>query len=94
MFAIILTYTKPLCEVERHLAAHRAYLDRHYADGTFLCSGPRQPRTGGVILCRAASRSAVVALTAEDPFRVYDVADYEVVEFLPNKCCDGFEAFL
>ena len=45
MFIVLLTYKLPLAEVERHLAAHREYLDRQYAAGTFLCSGPQNPRT-------------------------------------------------
>ena len=88
MFIVLLTYKLPLAEVERHLAAHREYLDRQYAAGTFLCSGPQNPRTGGVILCRAAD------LTAEDPFRIHGVADYEIIEFSPVKRLPGFEAFL
>ena len=48
MFIILLTYKLPLAEVERHLAAHREYLDRQYAAGTFLCSGPQNPRTGRI----------------------------------------------
>lgn len=94
MFVILLTYKKPLSEVERYLPDHRVYLDRHYADGTFLCSGAQVPRTGGVILCRAADRAAVEALMCEDPFRIHGVADYEVVEFSPTKHLPGFEAFL
>lgn len=94
MFIILLTYKKPIAEVETFLADHRAYLDRHYAAGTFLCSGPQAPRTGGVILCRASDRAAVEALTDEDPFRIHGVADYAIVEFSPTKHLPGFEAFL
>ena len=94
MFIVLLTYKLPLAEVERHLAAHREYLDRQYAEGTFLCSGPQNPRTGGVILCRAADRAAVETLTAEDPFRIHGFADYEIIEFSPVKRLPGFEAFL
>lgn len=94
MFVIVLTYKKPMAEIERHLAAHRAYLDRHYAAGAFLCSGPQRPRTGGVILCRAADRAAVEVLTAEDPFRVHDLADYAIIEFEPTKHLPGFAPFL
>ncbi len=94
MFVILLTYKRPLSEVERYLAEHRAYLDRHYADGAFLCSGPRKPRTGGVILCRAADRESVEVLTAEDPFRMHGIADYEIIEFSPTKLIPGFEGFL
>ena len=85
MFIVLLTYKLPLAEVERHLAAHREYLDRQYAAGTFLCSGPQNPRT---------DRAAVETLTAEDPFRIHGVADYEIIEFSPVKRLPGFEAFL
>lgn len=87
MFVILLTYTKPLPEVEKHLDAHRTYLDRHYADGRFLCSGPRIPRTGGVIFCRAADRVAAEAQAKEDHFHPYGVAAHEIVEFSPTKTC-------
>ena len=49
MYLIILTYQKDLSEVEKHLEAHRAYLDKHYASGYFVASGAQVPRTGGVI---------------------------------------------
>lgn len=94
MFVILLTYKKPLSEVEKYLPDHRAYLDRHYAEGVFFCSGAQVPRTGGVILCRAADRAAAEALIAGDPFRIHGIADYEVVEFSPTKHLAGFEAFL
>ena len=31
MFIAILTYRKPLSEVDKFLAAHREYLTKHYA---------------------------------------------------------------
>ena len=37
---------------------------------------------------------AVEVLTAEDPFRIHGVADYEIIEFSPVKRLPGFEAFL
>lgn len=56
--------------------------------------GAAESPDGGVILCRAADRAAVEALTAEDPFRIHGVADYEIIEFSPVKRLPGFEAFL
>ena len=94
MFIVLLTYKLPLAEVERHLAAHREYLDRQYAAGTFLCSGPQNPRTGGVIPVSYTHLRAHETLTAEDPFRIHGVADYEIIEFSPVKRLPGFEAFL
>ena len=58
MFVVSLTYKKPIAEVELHLAAHIAYLDEYYAAGTFVASGRKVPRTGGVILAKAESRAA------------------------------------
>jgi uncharacterized protein YciI len=84
MYIVHLNYTCP-AEVDTHLEAHRAWLDRHYACAAFLASGPKTPRTGGVILVRAMLRSQLNALLAQDPFAQAGVADYEVVEFTPNK---------
>ena len=68
MFIFNLTYIKPLTVVERVLSAHIAYLDEHYADQSFLCSGPKEPRTGGVILCNCPSREEAEEIMKQDPF--------------------------
>jgi len=52
LFALILTYIKPLEEVDRLGEAHRAYLNRYYEQGNFLTSGAQKPRVGGFILAR------------------------------------------
>jgi hypothetical protein len=49
MFMILLTYVKPLDEVDRLLDDHNAYLERNYERGRFVASGRRVPRTRGVI---------------------------------------------
>lgn len=84
MFIAILTYKKPLSEVDRFLAAHRKYLAGHYAAGEFIASGPQTPRIGGVIMMRADSRETVEAIIAEDPFHINGIADYQIVEFTPT----------
>lgn len=50
MFIVILTYKKPLEDVDRFLQVHRDYLAEHYAAGDFITSGPQTPRVGGVIM--------------------------------------------
>ncbi|MDE7149912.1 MAG: YciI family protein [Bacteroidales bacterium] len=84
MFIAILTYKKPLEEVDRHLQAHRDYLARHYAAGDFIASGPQTPRIGGVIMIKADDREACNAIVAEDPFHINSIADYQIVEFSPT----------
>mgnify|MGYP002543238919 FL=1 len=61
MFLIIVDYKKPLEEVERYLAEHWAFLDRYFAQGKLLCTGPQNPRTGGVIVSKAANRAEAEA---------------------------------
>lgn len=84
MFIAILTYKKPLEEVDRFLQAHRDYLAKHYAAGDFIASGPQSPRIGGVIMMTAESRAAVDAIIAQDPFNINGIADYQIVEFTPT----------
>lgn len=84
MFIAILTYKKPLSEVDRFLTAHREYLAKHYSAGDFIASGPQTPRVGGMIMMKADNREAVDAIIAEDPFHVNGIADYQIVEFTPT----------
>ena len=94
MFLVLIHYTRPPEEVERVRASHRSFLDEYYASGHLVVSGPRQPKTGGVVLARASSLDAVKAIFAKDPFQVAGVADYEFVEFEAVKHAPGFEIFL
>ena len=88
MFIAILTYKKPLSEVDRFLAAHREYLSKHYVAGDFIASGPQTPRVGGVIMINADNRATVDAIIAKDPFNINGIADYQIVEFTPTMFCD------
>lgn len=88
MFIAILTYKKPLEEVDRFLAAHREYLSKHYAAGDFIASGPQTPRIGGVIMIKAHERATVDSIIAQDPFNINGIADYQIVEFTPTMFCD------
>jgi uncharacterized protein YciI len=84
MFLILLSYTKPLTEVDLFVAEHRAFLERHYASGHFLLSGRKEPRTGGVILAMTNLRSEIEEIVRSDPFYREEIAEYEIVEFLPS----------
>mgnify|MGYP002710806580 CR=1 FL=1 len=84
MFIAILTYKKPLEEVDHFLQAHRGYLAEHYAAGDFIASGPQTPRVGGVILMKAESRAEIDSIIEQDPFNINGIADYRIVEFTPT----------
>lgn len=92
MFIVNLTYIKPLSEVEKYLAEHIEYLEKYYAAGKFICSGRKNPRNGGIILCQAKDAAELQAIIREDPFHREQIADYEILDFFPSKCAAGFEA--
>jgi uncharacterized protein YciI len=81
MFVVLLTYKKPLEEVEKYLTEHRAFLDQGYGNDFFLLSGPMNPRTGGVIISQLESRDQLESILKQDPFFIHRLADYNVIEF-------------
>ena len=94
MFVLLLKYIKPIEEVERLMPAHREFLDRFYREGKFICSGPREPRTGGVILADVANQVEAMKIVVEDPFFSEKVAEYEVICFAPTRAAEAFEAYV
>ncbi|HET8597253.1 MAG TPA: YciI family protein [Castellaniella sp.] len=85
MFIVLLSYRKPLADVNEFLQEHRKFLDRHYASGVFLVSGRKEPRTGGFILATAPSRQDLMEILATDPFSRHGIADYEVIEVVASR---------
>lgn len=82
LFACPSTYKKDIpAEV---LAAHRDWLKAAVASGTVISAGRRDPAIGGLILLRAESRAAAMALLAEDPFVTAGIADYDPMGFTPS----------
>ena len=85
MFVLELTYTAPLEAVDTVLEAHVAWLDEQYEKGTFLASGRKNPRDGGVILAVAEDRARIETIAATDPFVGAGVCAYRVTEFAATK---------
>lgn len=94
MFILSLNYIKSMDEVETYLQDHREFLDRFYREGKFLFSGPKEPRTGGVIICISDSKDDVYQIISEDPFYINAIAEYEVTEFHPVKSSTDLKKYL
>lgn len=93
LFVCKVNYTKPFSEVEKFLAEHRAYLKLGYDSNMLLASGPRNPKDGGLIIGRFASKDSALAFAKNDPFCINNVAEYEIIEFeavLHAKILDDF----
>jgi uncharacterized protein YciI len=91
MFVVSLNYKVDLSEIDRLIPAHVVYLEACYANGVFIASGRKEPRTGGVILAQATSLEILNKVLEKDPFYIAGVAEYEVTEFIPTMTADGFE---
>ncbi len=94
MLIIELIYVKPIEEVERNVVKHNEFLDKYFEAGSFICSGRKNPRVGGIIICNESDQSEAERIIQEDPFFINKVADYNMIEFLPTKYADGFEKFI
>lgn len=91
MYIISLTYKVPLEVVDQHIESHIEYLNQQYEKGNIQASGKKVPRTGGIILSKMSDKNEIVKIIEEDPFIKYQVADYELIEFIPSKTCKEWQ---
>ncbi|WP_235515785.1 YciI family protein [Sphingomonas sp. Leaf10] len=87
MSLAMLTYVKPLEEVDLHREAHVAWIKQAMEQGIMLLAGRRNPPTGGVLLFRG-EEDAVRAVAETDPFVVNGVATVEIVAFTMTLAMD------
>ena len=88
-FLINLRYLVPLEKVQEITPEHRAYLKTNYDAGILLFSGPRVPRTGGVLFARAEDVLVIEEMISQDPFKTRGIAEYEVIEIAPVMWNEG-----
>ena len=80
MCLVLLTYVKPLAEVDVHRAAHVTWIEGCIEESVMLLAGRRSPPTGGVLLFRGDA-DAVAEEAANDPFVKNGVATFAVIPF-------------
>ena len=86
MYIVILSYKKPIEDIERMTVPHRAFLDTLYAQNILLISGPQVPRTGGILVARSGkTKDELMTILQNDPFYTEGIADYNIIEFNPVK---------
>ena len=63
---------------------HRAFLQKGYDAGFFLCSGPQIPARGGFLVARAESLEKLQELLAEEPYTKAKMMRFaRITEFNP-----------
>ena len=85
MFVVELIYKAPLTDIDAHMKAHVAFLNKYYAAGNFLVSGRKVPRDGGIIIAVADSRDEIEAIVRQDPFCARGLADFRIIEFRASQ---------
>jgi len=94
MFVIHVNYIKSMDWVDKYLLEHRAFLDDGYKNNFFIASGPKNPRTGGIILSQLRDRKQLESILKNDPFLIHGIAEYDVIEFSPVKYHPEFSSFI
>lgn len=82
-FVIEIEYTAAMERIEQVVPAHRAYYKAGYETGLLLCSGPQNPRVGGIAIARAETRENLDIFLKNDPYLLENVAIHRVKEFQP-----------
>ena len=85
MFVIELVYKAELSEIDAHMTAHVAFLNKYYAAGNFLISGRKIPRDGGIILAVAKDRAQIEEILKEDPFYSHGLAEFRIIQFRASQ---------
>ena len=91
MFVIELVYKADLAEIDKHMAAHVAFLKKYHAAGNFLVSGRKIPRDGGIILAVGNSREEIEAIIQHDPFIARGLADFRIIQFRASQRADDIQ---
>lgn len=84
-FVVEATYAAPFEVVREAYPRHRAWLQKGYDLGLFLCSGPKMPPSGGYLIARAESVEIIKVMFAEEPLNKEGLATFTFTEFQPVK---------
>jgi uncharacterized protein YciI len=82
-FIVDIHYLIPAEQLGETTVEHRAFLQDGYQQGLLLYSGPKVPRTGGIIVARAESVEKLAEFFTNDPYQKKGVATYQFIEFNP-----------
>src|SRR4051794_18691189 len=91
MFVIELIYKADLSQIDAHMKAHVAFLEKYYAAGNFLVSGRKIPRDGGIILAVGKDKQQIEAILKEDPFHEHGLAEFRIIEFRASQRADDIQ---
>jgi len=84
-FVVEIIYKAPIEKIEHLTQLHREFLQTGYKSGMLLVSGPKVPRTGGIVIAKANSMEELAEFFKNDPYALNNAADYSFIEFYPKS---------
>lgn len=84
-FIIEIIYTVEIDKIKEVVGEHREYLQIGYDNEMLLCSGPKEPLTGGILIAKAEDKVQIEDFIKNDPYNKAGLADYKITEFNPVK---------
>lgn len=84
-YVVEITYKTPIEKIEELTPIHREFLQTGYKAGMLLVSGPKVPRTGGIVIAKAISMEEITDFFKNDPYALNNAADYSFIEFNPKS---------
>ncbi|MEG9311668.1 YciI family protein [Klebsiella pneumoniae] len=94
IYVVVLTYIKPLEEVDRAIPAHIEWLKKAMPTASFSPPAAVFPRTGGVILAKCDSRETLQARLSQDPFQQLGLARTEIIPFEASMASPALQSLL
>ena len=91
-FVIDLSYVRPLEVVDQYKDQHMSFLKEYYDKNIFICSGPKSPRTGGIIFAKSFLLAELEQILNNDPFKIEKIAEYKITEFSPAMFSEDFRS--
>lgn len=82
-FIVEITYLVPIEVINQMVTEHRKYLSTGYDQNLILCSGPLNPKTGGLVVAKAPSITNLKSFFENDPYNKKGLASYKFTEFEP-----------
>jgi uncharacterized protein YciI len=84
-FIVNIHYKVDFEKIKEFVQLHRSHLDDGYKIDMILMSGPFNPKTGGVVICKADDIEKIKSFFKLDPYYLNNLADYTFQEFEPVK---------
>lgn len=85
MFVVLLRFSDNKAQAGQFVDGHKAWLQRGFDDGVFLCAGPLQPDLGGGIMAHNTSLPDLQSRVNDDPFVAENVVRPEILELAPAR---------